>query len=90
MNVIIKFQIFKLVYVLDFTSSKQFFILFLFFFLELNMQGYIRSKAGEHYHHVISLIQICLGTQFHFKQKILIFWVTFSQKGYLRSKIEKN
>ena len=40
-------------------------------------------------HNRVLHIRIILGTEFQFKQKILLFWTKFSQKWYLKSKTEK-
>ena len=40
------------------------------------------------YHHQIPHIRINIGSKLYLKKTILIFWLKFSQKVYIRSKIE--
>ena len=37
-----------------------------------------------------NIMKLIVGTKFHLKLTILIFWVKFAQKGYFWSKTEKS
>ena len=41
----------------------------------------MQSSTNEHYH-CIEHTRISVATSFHLKQKVLIFWSKFAQKGY--------
>ena len=47
-----------------------------------------QKRKSKHYYR-IKHIPISVGSQFHLKQIIFIFWTKFAQKGYFWSKTEK-
>ena len=48
----------------------------------------VKNKNSKHHHRTLH-ISISLDTKFQLKVKILGFQTKLTQKGYLRSKIEK-
>ena len=48
----------------------------------------VYNIKNEH-HHQIPNIRINIGTKLYLKKTILIFWSKFSQKVYIRCKVEK-
>ena len=84
MNTTIKFCIFELVEVPDFSSNWQFWI----FGPNLPKKGISHWKWKHH--HLILHIRISLGTKFQFNLIIFNFRTKFAQKRYSRSKTEKS
>ena len=50
---------------------------------------FLAQNSKSKHHHQIQHIQISHGTNFHLKNKILVIWIKFAQKGYFQSKTEK-
>ena len=48
----------------------------------------VENRESE-LHYWVMQVEISLGTKFHLKLMILIFWTKFARKGYSRSKTEK-
>ena len=84
-NITIEFYIFDLVQVSNFSFNWQ------FWFLEPNLpqKGISGRKQKNWTLPFNSHIRVSLGTKFHVKLLILIFWTKFTWKGYFRSKTEK-
>ena len=89
MKITIEFSTFELVLKPTFIFSRQ-----LWFGPNLPNKGFYGFKTGHMMNITISAttfqrIWISLGTKFHLKQTILIFWNRFAEKGYFQSKTEK-
>ena len=80
-----EYCIFELVYVTNFSLKWQFWV----FEPDLPKKGVSGLNRKSEQCHWILHIRISLGTKFHIKLTISIFWTKFAQKGFFPFKAEK-
>ena len=80
MKITIKFYIFKLIQILNFSFNH------FDFWRKFPKKVYFlwKSEKNEHHHRILH-IQITLSTNFQLKLTVAIFWIKFAHKGQLFS-----